>query len=140
MKTSACKHVPRGTDAAAIAARRHLIVRFYAAWKAAHPRMQCYNRNLNAYINIRHVSVTETAMHASKSYLSTLAVLQLEVVLACAVKKATLLPKKNCKNQGHFDNIIIMECNLPGIGRVKLTVGVLKATKEKVQYCITAIT
>ena len=32
-----------------------------------------------------------------------------------------------------------MECLLPGIGNVKLTVGVKKSNKEKVQYCITFI-
>ena len=32
-----------------------------------------------------------------------------------------------------------MECPLIGIGTAKLTVGVKKKTKMKIQYCITAI-
>ena len=39
-----------------------------------------------------------------------------------------------------FEKIIIMEYDLVGIGTIKMTVGVRRRTREKVQYCITAIT
>ena len=38
-----------------------------------------------------------------------------------------------------FEKMMIMEYELNGIGKVKMTVGIRRRTKEKVQYCITAI-
>ena len=38
-----------------------------------------------------------------------------------------------------FERIMIMEYELTGIGKIKMTVGVRRRTLEKVQYCITAI-
>ena len=38
-----------------------------------------------------------------------------------------------------FNKLIWMRHVLPGIGEVKLLVGIARRTKEKVQYCITAI-
>ena len=38
-----------------------------------------------------------------------------------------------------FESILIMVYDLAYIGKVKMTVGVRRRTKEKVQYCITAI-
>ena len=47
--------------------------------------------------------------------------------------------KEGNKNQKPFERIMIMEYELIGIGKVKMTVGIRRRTKEKVQYCITAI-
>ena len=47
--------------------------------------------------------------------------------------------KENNKNQRAFERIMIMEYELIGIGRVKMTVGIRRRTREKIQYCITAI-
>ena len=90
------------------------------------------------YINIRFISITETCTHASRSYLSTLAVLQLDAILNGA-KKTAALPPKNNSNQKGFEKMIVMYHECPGIGKVKMTVGVKHRTHEKVQYCITAI-
>ena len=38
-----------------------------------------------------------------------------------------------------FDKMLIMHYLCPGIGTVKMTVGVKRRTHEKVQYCITAL-
>lgn len=38
-----------------------------------------------------------------------------------------------------FEKMIVMEYNCPGIGLIKLTVGVRKITHEKIQYCITTM-
>jgi len=46
-------------------------------------------------------------------------------------------PEKD--NQKGFEKIIVMEYNKRNFGKIKLTVGVKRGTKEKVQYCITAI-
>lgn len=85
------------------------------------------------------VSIVETSEHAAKSYLSTLAVLQLDAILTGARKVSLKKPKPGNKNQQSFERIMIMEYDLVGIGTVKMTVGVRRRTQEKVQYCITAI-
>jgi hypothetical protein len=85
------------------------------------------------------VSIIETSEHAAKSYLSTLAVLQLDAILVGAKKVYISKTKKNNKNQEPFERMMIMEYELIGIGKVKMTVGIRRRTKEKVQYCITAI-
>ena len=94
---------------------------------------------MKEYINIRMVSIVETSEHAAKSYLSTLAVLQLDAVLVGAKKISIKKVKPNNKNQQPFERMMIMEYELVGIGTVKMTVGVRRRTQEKVQYCITAI-
>ena len=91
------------------------------------------------YINIRMVSIVETSEHAAKSYLSTLAVLQLDSILTGARKVSVKKPKPGNANQKAFERIMIMEYELTGIGKIKMTVGVRRRTLEKVQYCITAI-
>ena len=52
-----------------------------------------------------------------------------------AIKKV----KEGNKNQKPFEAMMIMEYDLSFIGKVKMTVGIRRRTKEKVQYCITAI-
>lgn len=86
----------------------------------------------------RHVSITETCAHASRNYLSTLAVLQLDAILTNAKRVSTVRSKDN-GNQRTFEKIIIMKYDCVGIGVVKMTVGVRRRTHEKVQYCITAL-
>lgn len=86
------------------------------------------------------VSIVETSEHAAKSFLSTLAVLQLDAILAGAKTVSIRKPKEGNKNQKPFERILIMTYNLVGIGAVKMTVGVRRRSHEKVQYCITAIT
>lgn len=98
-----------------------------------------YNLALKEYINIRMVSIVETSEHAAKSYLSTLAVLQLDAILVGARKISIKKVKPNNKNQQPFERMMIMEYELIGIGTIKMTVGVRRRTHEKVQYCITAI-
>ena len=85
------------------------------------------------------VSIVETSEHAAKSYLSTLAVLQLDAILTGARKISIKKTKVGNKNQKPFERMMIMEYELTGIGKVKMTVGIRRRTKEKVQYCITAI-
>ena len=121
--------------------QRELIIRdFYREWKEKNPSQKKYNLSLKQYINIRMVSIVETSEHAAKNYLSTLAVLQLDAILVGARKVSIQNVKQNNKNQKPFEKIIIMEYDLVGIGTIKMTVGVRRRTREKVQYCITAIT
>lgn len=74
-------NIPQGDTSEEIAIRRNIIANFYREWKEQNPLQRRYNVSLKEYINIRFVSITETCTHASRSYLSTLAVLQLDAIL-----------------------------------------------------------
>ncbi|SKC36813.1 hypothetical protein SAMN06298215_0396 [Bacteroidales bacterium WCE2008] len=112
---------------------------YYHKWKERNPDAKKYNLNLKDNINIRYVSLEETAGQASLTYLSTLAVLQLDAILTNAVLVETTPINQNKKNQHGFMRMLRMTYNCPGIGQVKMLVGVKKSDKSKVQYCITAI-
>ena len=131
--------IPKGNSSEDIKEREKIIRHFYRRWKEENPSQRRYNLSVKEYINIRMVSIIETREHAAKSYLSTLAVLQLDAILVGAKKVYISKTKKNNKNQGPFERMMIMEYELIGIGKVKMTVGIRRRTKEKVQYCITAI-
>ena len=132
--------IPTGNNLEDIQQRELIIRDFYRVWKEKNPSQKKYNLSLKEYINIRMVSIVETSEHAAKNYLSTLAVLQLDAILVGARKVSIQNVKQNNKNQKPFEKIIIMEYDLVGIGTIKMTVGVRRRTREKVQYCITAIT
>ena len=132
------EEIPRGDSPDEVAKRRKIISNFYREWKENNPQQRRYNLSLKEYINIRFVSITETCTHASRSYLSTLAVLQLDAILTGAKKVKTVSAKQN-QNQKEFDKMLIMHYRCPGIGLVKMTVGVKRRTNEKIQYCITAL-
>ena len=131
--------IPEGNTLDEIKERERIIREFYHEWNEKNPLQRKYNLALKEYINIRMVSIVETSEHAAKSYLSTLAVLQLDAVLVGAKKISIKKVKPNNKNQQPFERMMIMEYELVGIGTVKMTVGVRRRTQEKVQYCITAI-
>ena len=130
--------VPMGDSIEDIEARRNIISRFYHDWKLRNQSLRKFNLSLNEYINIRFVSITETCTHASRNYLSTLAVLQLDAILTNARVVSTVKSKEN-GNQKPFEKMIIMRYDCVGIGVVKMTVGVRRRTHEKVEYCITAL-
>ena len=131
--------IPKGNSVEEIKLREEIIREFYRNWKEKNPSQRKYNLSLKEYINIRMVSIIETSEHAAKSYLSTLAVLQLDAILIGAKKVSIRKTKIGNKNQKPFEGIMIMEYELIGIGKVKMTVGIRRRTREKVQYCITAI-
>lgn len=131
-------NIPTGDTPEDIAKRRRIISNFYREWKERNPLHRRYNNSLKEYINIRFVSITETCAHASRTHLSTLAVLQLDAILTDAQKVATVRTKQNA-NQKQFEKMLVMTYQCRGIGKVKMTVGVKRRSHEKVQYCITVI-
>ena len=131
--------IPEGNSVEEIKVREQIIREFYREWKEKNPSQKRYNISLKEYINIKMVSIIETSEHAAKRYLSTLAVLQLDSILSGAKKISIKRTKPGNANQKPFEKIMLMEYNLIGIGKIKMTVGVRRRTKEKVQYCITAI-
>lgn len=130
--------IPTGNNPEDIVVRREIIANLYRERKIANPTQKKFNLSLNEYINIRFVSITETCTHASRTCLSTLAILQLDAILTYA-KKLGEVPAKPNGNQKPFDKMIIMRYDCPGCIPVKMTVGVRRGNHEKVQYCITAI-
>ena len=133
------KHILSGDSKEEIKTREKIISDFYHEWKLKNPTQRLYNIYLEDYINIRYISIIETVEHAAKSYLSTLAVLQLDSILKLAKKVGVANTKHGNKNQSQFEKMIKMEYELVGIGKVSLIVGVKRSNKEKVQYCITII-
>jgi hypothetical protein len=131
--------IPMDNSIESIRVRERIIRDFYREWKEKNPSQRRYNLALKDYINIRMVSIVETSEHAAKTFLSTLAVLQLDAILSGAKKVANKKVKEGNKNQKPFEAMMIMEYDLTFIGKVKMTVGIRRRTKEKVQYCITAI-
>ena len=132
--------IPQGNNIEDIKKREQIIRDFYREWKEKNPSQRKFNLSLKEYINIRMVSIIETSEHAAKNYLSTLAVLQLDSILAGARKVSVKKSKPGNANQKPFERIMIMEHELIGIGKVKMTVGIRRRIRDKVQYCITAIT
>ena len=131
--------IPNDDSLDSIKVREGIIREFYREWKEKNPSQRKYNISLKDYINIRMVSIIETSEHAAKNYLSTLAVMQLDSILAGAKKVSIQKTKSDSKNQKPFERIMIMEYEMTSIGKVKMTVGIRRRTHEKVQYCITAI-
>ena len=132
--------VPVGDSAEDRRERQEIIKKFYYYWKKAHPELCMYNADLAENIYINHTSLVETAGRASLTYLSTLAVLQLDAILQNAKLSFVDKPKPGNKQQSKFEKMIGMEYSCPGIGDVQLMVGVRKRDKMKIQYCITALT
>ena len=132
--------IPVGDSVEDRRTRQEIIKQFYFNWKRCNPELCKYNNDLNEKIYINHTSLVETAGRASLTYLSTLAVLQLDAILQNARLRFVDKPKCGNKQQSKFEKMIGMEYSCPGIGDVQMMVGVRKRDKTKIQYCITAIT
>jgi hypothetical protein len=131
--------IPEGRTKEEINARKKFIKDFYAIWNAANPAKQIYNIDLKDYINVRFLSIQETSLMAALSYRSALAVTYLTEILERAIVTARVQPKAENENQKRFSEMILMQYDKKGFGAIKLTVGVLKGSRQKIQYCITAI-
>jgi len=120
--------------------RKRFITDFYVKWIAANPTKHIYNKSLNNYIEIRFLSMQETASKAAIRYKSTLAVTYLTEILENAVITGKPQePKEGNVKQKRFSRIFIMEYEKEDFGKIKLTVGELRGSGQKIQYCITAI-
>ncbi|MCL2028431.1 MAG: hypothetical protein FWG79_08110 [Bacteroidales bacterium] len=131
--------IPQGQTIKEIQQREKFIKNFYASWNAINPTKHVFNIALNDFIHIRFLSIQETVNHASATYESTLAITYLTEILEKATVKKRVKPKPNNQNQKRFSDIIIMQYDKPKFGKIKLTVGVLRGSRQNVQYCITAI-
>lgn len=126
--------IPTGDTPEGKRARHKLILSFYHQWKHRNPEAKRYNFSLKDDINIKNVSFVETAGHASLTYLSTLAVLQLDAILTNAIFIEKVPANQRKTNQNRFESMLRMEYHCVGIGLIKLLVGVKRSDKTKVQY------
>lgn len=132
--------IPQENNKEALKQREAILSQVYRDWTDNNPSKSVYNYSLKDHIYIRYLSITETVRHAAKTYISTLAMLQLDTILRYSVKYGKPEPpKKRVKNQASFSQMQEMRCHLVGVGTVKMMVGIKKRTGEKIQYCITAI-
>ena len=126
--------IPQGNSREEVKLRDQMIKDFYAGWIAENPEKKMWNDDLQDYILVKYLSITETAEKAARQYESTLAVMRLSELLTNSKKVAEVPPKKGTKNQKPFLKMYIMQ-----LDNIKMTVGLQKSTGDKVQYCITAI-
>ena len=137
---SNAEKIPRDDTKEAKKQRKQFIKDFYRLWEVINPSKKIFNKSLNDFINVRYISIDETVGHASYTYISTLAIMFLTEILENSVQKGTPKnPNPKKKNQRGFEKIITMEYYKKEFGVVKLTVGVKRGTKEKIQYCVTVI-
>ena len=127
-------NIPQGNSRAEVKLRDQMIKNFYAEWIAENPEKKMWNDDLQDYILVKYLSITETAEKAARQYESTLAVMRLSELLTKSKKVAEVPPKKGTKNQKPFLKMYIMQ-----LDNIKMTVGLQKSTGDKVQYCITAL-
>jgi hypothetical protein len=133
------QNIPQGYTTEEVKIRKKFIMDFYAQWNVSNPGKRVYNADLKDFIYVRFLSMQETAEHAALQFKSTKAVTYLTEILELATIKTSAKPKPEISNQKRFQEIIIMEYNKAGLGKLKLTVRVLRGSKMNIQYCITAI-
>ena len=126
--------IPQGNSREEVKLRDQIINDFYAGWIAENPEKKMWNEDLQDYILVKYLSITETAEKAARQYESTLAVMRLSELLTKSKKVAEVPPKKGTKNQKPFLKMYIMQ-----LDNIKMIVGLQKSTGDKVQYCITAL-
>ena len=126
--------ITQGNSREEVKLRDQIIKDFYAGWIAENPEKKMWNEDLQDYILVKYLSITETAEKAARQYESTLAVMRLSELLTKSKKVAEVPPKKGTKNQKPFLKMYIMQ-----LDNIKMTVGLQKSTGDKVQYCITAL-
>ena len=126
--------IPQGNNREEVRMRDKIIKDFYAGWIAENPDKKMWNDDLQDYILVKYLSITETAEKAARQYESTLAVMRLSELLTKSKKIAEVPIKKGTKNQKPFSKIYIMQ-----LDNIKMTVGLQKSTGDKVQYCTTSL-
>ena len=68
-------NIPQGNSREEVKMRDQIIKDFYAGWIAEHPEKKMWNDDLQDYILVKYLSITETAEKAARQYESTWAVL-----------------------------------------------------------------
>ena len=130
--------IPMGNSQEEKHIRRNIIHEFIQQWRANHKDTPfVFNENLNENIKINQLFLIESVSHAIGTYKSTKAALRFEEVMSKAQKIGLTKVKEGNSNQKPFQQMLVMRYTSEDLGDVKMTVGIRKVTKEKVQYSIT---
>ncbi|MCL2683198.1 MAG: hypothetical protein FWE63_06945 [Bacteroidales bacterium] len=135
--------IPKGIEKMDLKARENVVWAMLGKWLSINPLKRKKNENLNDFIYLRFDGMQETVNKAARNYKSTMAVFELDFILANAAKIGTDKPKS--KRQEKFSEMLIMTANtpifLPHFCKVKMLVGITKQKRnaKKIQYSITAI-
>ena len=135
--------IPKGREKADIKARENVVWAILGKWLSKNPLKRKKNVDLEDYIYLRFDGMQETVNKAARKYKSTMAVLELDFLLANAIKIGVDTPQS--KRQEKFVEMLIMNVStpvfLPYFDKVKMLVGITKQKKDakKIQYSITAI-
>jgi len=135
--------IPKGQEKTCIKSRENVIWAILSRWLSGNLLKRKKNIDLDDYIYLRFDGMQETVNKAARSYKSTMALFQLDFILANAIKVGADKPKS--KRQKKFSEIIIMNVSTPGFlpyfDKIKMLVGITKQKKnaKKIQYSITAI-
>ena len=135
--------IPKGREKADIKARETVVWAILGKWLSKNPLKKKKNIDLDDYIYLRFDGMQETVNKAARKYKSTMAVLELDFLLANAIKIGVDTPQS--KRQEKFVEMLIMNVDtpvfLPYFEKVKMMVGITKQKKDakKIQYSITAI-
>ena len=120
------ENIPQGNSREEVKLRDQMIKDFYAGWIAENTEKKMWNDDLQDYILVKYLSITETAEKAARQYESTLAVMRLSELLTKSKKVAEVPPKKCTKNQKPFLKMYMMQ-----LDNIKMTVGLQKSTGDK---------
>ncbi len=123
--------IPQGNTREDNKARKQIIKDYYASWIALHPDKRIWNDSLKSFIYVKGQSINETAGHASLSFESTQAVLQMTEILQKATVKETWAPKHGNKNQKPYSKMHLLRWK-----NYRLIIGYQKSRDEWVQYYI----
>jgi hypothetical protein len=134
--------IPKGREKIHIKTRENVIWAMLGKWLSKNPLKRKKNLDLEDYIYLRFDGMQETVNKAARNYKSTMAIFELDFILANATKIG--VDKPQSKRQEKFAEMLIMKANtyafLPYFDKVKMLVGITKQKKraKKIQYSITA--
>lgn len=131
--------IPKGSTMEEIKKRQELVKEFFNEWLKNNPDANVVNDSLDDKIYVRPVSIGEAMEHSSKSYLSTVALKHLSEILQKARPVGRVPIKIGNRRQSRFEYMLIMAYELPQIGKIKLTIGIMKKTEERVEYGVTVL-
>ena len=135
--------IPKGREKSDIKTRENIVWAMLGKWLSENPLKRKKNVDLKDYIYLRFDGMQETVNKAARNYKSTMAVFELDFILANAIK--TNIDKPKSKRQEKFLEMLIMKVEttafLPYFDSVKMLVGITKQKKnaKKIQYSISAI-
>lgn len=129
--------VPMGNSLAEIDLRRKIVHEYIQQWRNSHEDKRLFNEDLADYIRINQLFLLESVNHAVDNYYSTKAVLRMEEVMAKAMYIGDSQKKEGNSNQKSFEKMVVLIYRSEDLGNVKMTVGIMRRTHEKIGYSIT---